>query len=195
MAVRTSHPPFGEVSAQAEFPLLEEGILKLWEEQRTFEKSVENRTEEKSFVFYDGPPFASGLPHYGHLLASIIKDVVPRFWTMRGYRVYRRFGWDCHGLPVENEAEQQLGLGSRREIIDFGVGSFNESCRDLVLRFTGDWRGPTRNQVYEALIAGDPPIYMQEHGPADQLGVDPFNVAEEQLEVLIDRLREELTRT
>ena len=140
MATDRSQTPFSEVSAQAEFPRLEEEILKLWEVQKTFEKSVEGRAEEKSFVFYDGPPFASGLPHYGHLLASIIKDVVPRFWTMRGYRVARRFGWDCHGLPVENEAEQQLGLGSRREIIDFGVGNFNEACRDLVLRFTSEWQ-------------------------------------------------------
>ena len=140
MGAPTRTAPFAEVSAQVDFPALEEQILELWEEQKTFERSVEARTEEKSFAFYDGPPFASGLPHYGHLLASIIKDVVPRYWTMRGYRVGRRFGWDCHGLPVENEAEQQLGLGSRREIIDFGVERFNESCRDLVLRFTNEWQ-------------------------------------------------------
>ena len=140
MMAPAHRPPFTEVAAQADFPQLEEQVLEFWEEHQTFVHSVESREEEKSFVFYDGPPFASGLPHYGHLLASIIKDVVPRFWTMRGYRVPRRFGWDCHGLPVENEAEQQLGLRSRRDIIDFGVDRFNESCRDLVLRFTGEWK-------------------------------------------------------
>ena len=99
---------FDEVPSQANFPELEEELLQFRGQERVFERSVEERSEEKRFTFYDGPPFASGLPHYGHLLASIIKDVVPRYWTMRGYRVERRVGWDCHGLPVENEVEQQL---------------------------------------------------------------------------------------
>jgi len=99
---------FRTVPSQVNFPALEEDILALWAESGTFEKSVSQRPAENPFIFYDGPPFASGLPHYGHLLQSIIKDVVPRYWTMRGRRVERRFGWDCHGLPVENEAEQQL---------------------------------------------------------------------------------------
>ena len=132
--------PFQEVPAQVNFPEQEEQILRFWEEQEIFDKSVQSRPVSNSFVFYDGPPFASGLPHYGHLLTSIVKDVVPRYWSMRGYRVERRFGWDCHGLPVENEAEQQLGLGSRRDILDFGVDQFNESCRALVLRFTAEWK-------------------------------------------------------
>lgn len=132
--------PFQGVSSQADFPKMESGILRFWEDRRVFEKSVSSRSESKAFIFTDGPPFASGLPHYGHLLASIIKDVAPRYWTMRGYRVERRFGWDCHGLPVENEAEQQLGLKSRRDILGFGVSKFNEFCREQVLQYTSEWK-------------------------------------------------------
>ena len=131
---------FAEVPTSVNFPALEEEILAFWEKGEHFARSVSDRPEEKAFIFYDGPPFASGLPHYGHLLASIIKDVVPRYWTMRGFRVERRFGWDCHGLPVENEVEQQLGLKSRLDILDYGVDQFNESCRDVVLRYTGEWQ-------------------------------------------------------
>jgi isoleucyl-tRNA synthetase len=132
--------PFQAVSSQADFPKMESGILRFWEDHLIFEKSVSSRPESKAFIFTDGPPFASGLPHYGHLLASIIKDVVPRYWTMRGYRVERRFGWDCHGLPVENEAEQQLGLKSRGDILAFGVSKFNEFCREQVLQYTSEWK-------------------------------------------------------
>jgi len=132
--------PFNDIASQVSFPAQEEEILRFWEADKIFEASVEGRPADRPFVFYDGPPFASGLPHYGHLLASIIKDVVPRYWTMRGYRVERRFGWDCHGLPVENEAEQQLGLKSRRDILGYGVGEFNEYCRGLVLRYASEWQ-------------------------------------------------------
>jgi len=131
---------FAAVPTSVNFPAQEEQILAFWEEGQHFARSVAERPEDKPFIFYDGPPFASGLPHYGHLLASIIKDVVPRYWTMRGFRVERRFGWDCHGLPVENEVEQQLGLKSRLDILDYGVDKFNESCRDVVLRYTGEWQ-------------------------------------------------------
>ena len=131
---------FAAVPTNVDFPAQEEQILAFWEEGQHFARSVAERPEDKPFIFYDGPPFASGLPHYGHLLASIIKDVVPRYWTMRGFRVERRFGWDCHGLPVENEVEQQLGLKSRLDILDYGVDKFNESCRDVVLRYTGEWQ-------------------------------------------------------
>jgi isoleucyl-tRNA synthetase len=93
---------FAEVPAQTNFSAQEEQLLAFWQKEDVFGRSVRERSEEKTFTFYDGPPFASGLPHYGHLLASIIKDVVPRYWTMRGYRVERRFGWDCHGLPVHS---------------------------------------------------------------------------------------------
>jgi isoleucyl-tRNA synthetase len=131
---------FRAATAQMDFPAQEEEILKFWAENRIFEKSVQERPAEKPFVFNDGPPFASGLPHYGHLLASITKDVVPRYWTMRGFRVERRFGWDCHGLPVENEAEKQLELKSRRDILSYGVDNFNEACRGLVLRYADEWK-------------------------------------------------------
>ncbi len=137
---KKSNAVFQEVSGQADFPKMEAEVIRFWEENRTFEKSVAGRPESKSFIFIDGPPFASGLPHYGNLLPSIIKDVVLRYWTMRGYCVERRFGWDCHGLPVENEAEQQLGLKSRRDILKFGVSEFNEFCRELVLRYTSEWK-------------------------------------------------------
>ena len=130
---------FAEVPAQSNFPAQEEQLLAFWQKEDVFGRSVSERSEEKTFTFYDGPPFASGLPHYGHLLASIIKDVVPRYWTMRGYRVERRFGWDCHGLPVENEVEQQLSLKSRPDILEYGIGNFNETCRDVVLRYANEW--------------------------------------------------------
>ncbi len=135
---------FEDVPTQVEFPALEEQILQYWNNGDLYVRSVEDRGAEKPFIFYDGPPFASGLPHYGHLLASIIKDVVPRYWTMRGYRVERRFGWDCHGLPVENEAEQQLGLKTRKDIVEYGVPRFNEYCRSLVLRYTAEWENLIR---------------------------------------------------
>ena len=122
------------------FPETERAVLKRWEDRRAFERSVEMRSPDKSYSFYDGPPFATGLPHYGHLLVGTIKDVVARYWTMRGYRVQRRFGWDCHGLPVEFEVEKQLGLSGRGDIEEYGVDKFNEACRSIVLRYTEEWR-------------------------------------------------------
>ena len=130
---------FEGVPSQVDFPEQEKAVLAWWRERGTYRQSVEQRPVENSFAFFDGPPFATGLPHYGHLLASLTKDVVPRYWTMRGYRVERRFGWDCHGLPVENEAEQQLGLKSRRDILEYGIPEFNEYCRSVVLRYTAEW--------------------------------------------------------
>ncbi len=129
---------FNEVDPKQSFPKLEEGLLKYWKENKTFEKSVENRSDD--YIFYDGPPFATGLPHYGHLLAGTIKDVVPRYWTMRGKRIERRWGWDCHGLPVENEVEKELDLGSKGDIEEFGVDKFNEACRSVVLRYAEEWK-------------------------------------------------------
>ena len=119
---------------------MEEEILNFWRKEKIFQKSIDNRPKDKPFSFYDGPPFATGLPHYGHLLAGTIKDVIPRYKTMRGFRVERRFGWDTHGLPVEYEVEQTLGLKGRHEIEHFGEGSFNEKCRSIVLRYTREWR-------------------------------------------------------
>ena len=128
------------VSNKIIFPELESRILKFWRQENIFRKSVEERPADNEFIFYDGPPFATGLPHYGHLLAGTIKDVIPRYKTMQGYRVERRFGWDCHGLPVEYEIEQTLGLKGRPDIEEFGVGNFNEECRKIVLRYASEWR-------------------------------------------------------
>lgn len=122
------------------FPALEEEVLAFWEQDQTFQKSINERPAGKSYVFYDGPPFATGLPHYGHLLASTIKDVVPRYWTMKGYRVERVWGWDCHGLPIENMMEQQLEIkGGKKGIDAFGIGAFNEACRREVLKLDHEW--------------------------------------------------------
>ncbi|MEC9383951.1 MAG: class I tRNA ligase family protein, partial [SAR324 cluster bacterium] len=129
-----------EVSNRLGFPQMEEEILEFWRKEIIFQKSIDQRPEDKAFSFYDGPLFATGLPHYGHLLAGTIKDVIPRYKTMRGFRVERRFGWDTHGLPVEYEVEQALKLNGRHEIETFGEGNFNEECRAIVLRYTREWR-------------------------------------------------------
>ena len=115
-------------------------ILEFWRKERIFERSVEERAKQPHFSFYDGPPFATGLPHYGHLLAATIKDMVLRFQTMRGYYVPRRFGWDCHGLPIENEIEKAFNLTGAKSIEDFGIGNFNEECRKIVQRYTEEWK-------------------------------------------------------
>ncbi len=128
------------VSPDVSFPELEARILERWESGRIFERSVEERDPAARYVFYDGPPFATGLPHYGHLVASIIKDIVPRYWTMQGKRVERRWGWDCHGLPIENETEKEYGLKEKRDIERFGIHAFNEACRSIVLRYTREWK-------------------------------------------------------
>ena len=125
---------------QPNLPQLEEEVLKHWDETDAFHKSVQQRPASKPFIFYDGPPFATGLPHYGHLLASTIKDVVPRYWTMKGYRVERVWGWDCHGVPIENMIEKELNLkGGKKGIEEMGIGKFNSACRAAILRFDKDW--------------------------------------------------------
>ncbi len=121
------------------FPQREERILDFWQRETIFERSLENRKGAPYFSFYDGPPFATGLPHYGHLLAGTIKDVVPRYKTMKGFYVPRRFGWDCHGLPVENEIEKAHELSGAPSIAAFGIGKFNEECRKIVFRYTQEW--------------------------------------------------------
>ncbi len=128
------------VSNKIAFPELEREILQFWQEHQTFRQSLELRRDAPEFVFYDGPPFATGLPHYGHLLAGTIKDILPRYQTMRGHYVERRFGWDCHGLPVEFEMEQELQISGKRQIEELGVDVFNEKCRGIVLRYTREWR-------------------------------------------------------
>ena len=121
-------------------PEIERSILKFWKENNIFKKTVENRKGRENFVFYDGPPFATGLPHYGHILAGTIKDVVARYKTMEGFHVPRRIGWDCHGLPIENEIEKVKKFKSAAEIEEFGIANFNEECRKIVLRYSGEWK-------------------------------------------------------
>jgi len=128
------------IDAKVNFPGLEEEILRFWEKNHIFQKSLEQRKDAEEFVFYDGPPFATGLPHFGHFVPSTIKDIIPRYQTMKGKKVERRFGWDCHGLPVENLIEKELGLKSKSDIENFGVAKFNEACRVSVLRYVKEWR-------------------------------------------------------
>jgi len=139
------------VVASPRFPEIEERVLRYWAQDGTFAASVENRPAgedgSNEFVFYDGPPFANGLPHYGHLLTGYVKDIVPRYQTMRGRRVERRFGWDTHGLPAELEAMSQLGLKTKDEILELGIEKFNASCRASVLRYTDDWRAYVTRQA------------------------------------------------
>ena len=134
------YPP---VESQPSFPAIETEILERWKNDDTFTASLEKRPadsgEPNEYVFYDGPPFANGLPHYGHLLTGFVKDAIPRYRTMKGQRVDRRFGWDCHGLPAEVEAEKQLGISGHPEVAAFGIEKFNEYCRTSVLRYTNEW--------------------------------------------------------
>jgi isoleucyl-tRNA synthetase len=136
----SSKPVFERVEASADFPAMERKILEFWAETDAFRESNRRREGCPSFVFYDGPPFATGTPHYGHLLAGTIKDIVPRFWNMRGHHVERRFGWDCHGLPIEALAQEALGLAGTGEILERGVDVFNETCRQMVDTYVEEWR-------------------------------------------------------
>ncbi|MCL2069598.1 MAG: isoleucine--tRNA ligase [Treponema sp.] len=131
---------YKSVDPRVNFPKLEEEVLAFWKENDTFKKSINNREGRDEFVFYDGPPFATGLPHFGHFIPSTVKDIIPRYQTMRGKKVERRFGWDCHGLPVENLIEKELNLNSRADIIKHGIAEFNEACRASVLRYVEEWR-------------------------------------------------------
>ncbi|MBA3707397.1 MAG: isoleucine--tRNA ligase [Planctomycetes bacterium] len=143
MSDATSGPvraPFEKVPTNVSFPRFEEGILDLWRRLDAFAESNRRRAGRPEFVFYDGPPFATGTPHYGHLLAGTIKDIIPRYWTMRGFHVDRRFGWDCHGLPIENLAQKEMGLKGAADIRAIGVAAFNEQCRSMVQTYVGEWR-------------------------------------------------------
>jgi len=126
--------------AKSTFATWEEELIETWAREKTFEKSVSNRKGQPLFSFYDGPPFANGLPHWGHALTSVLKDAEARYKTMRGYYVPRRFGWDCHGLPPELLAEKELGVAGKKAIEEYGVAKFNNYCRQSVLRFTDEWR-------------------------------------------------------
>ncbi len=135
-----SKEKFAPVNPQVRFPAIENEVLAFWKENDIFRKSLDQTKGSDAYVFYDGPPFATGLPHYGHLLAGTIKDIVPRYWTMKGRHVPRRFGWDCHGLPVENELEKEFALSGKRDIEKIGTHLFNEACRSIVLRYTSQWQ-------------------------------------------------------
>jgi isoleucyl-tRNA synthetase len=130
---------YSAIPTHLDLPALESAVLERWHRERTFERSVEQRAAAPLYAFADGPPFATGLPHYGHILTSYMKDVVPRYFTMRGRRVPRRWGWDCHGLPVEYEVERELGLSGRGDIVAMGLAHFTEACRSLVLRYADEW--------------------------------------------------------
>lgn len=122
------------------FPALELEVLDYWAADDTFRASIAQRDGAEEYVFYDGPPFANGLPHYGHLLTGYVKDIVPRYRTMRGYKVERRFGWDTHGLPAELEVQRQLGITDKAQIEEMGIEKFNDACRASVLKYTSEWR-------------------------------------------------------
>ncbi|MDY0302713.1 MAG: isoleucine--tRNA ligase [Candidatus Moranbacteria bacterium] len=128
-----------KVESNKKFPEMEKEVLKFWGDNKIFKKSLENRKNDKEYTFYDGPPFATGTPHYGHIVASILKDVVPRYWTMRGYYVERKWGWDCHGLPIENIVEKEMGSKKKKDIEEMGVEKFNNLCRSKVLTYVDEW--------------------------------------------------------
>ena len=153
------HEAAAGVPASPDLPAVERKVLDYWEADKTFGASVEHRPAGddgvNEFVFYDGPPFANGLPHWGGLFTGYVKDVVPRYQTMKGRRVERRFGWDCHGLPAEVEAEKQLGISTKAEIIDLGVARFNDACRTSVLRYTNEWERYVTRQARWVDFAND----------------------------------------
>ncbi|ORA62385.1 isoleucine--tRNA ligase [Mycolicibacterium elephantis] len=134
-------------SGAPDFPALETDVLDYWERDDTFRASIARRDDAPEYVFYDGPPFANGLPHYGHLLTGYVKDIVPRYRTMRGYKVERRFGWDTHGLPAELEVQRQLGITDKAQIEEMGIEKFNDACRASVLKYTDEWRAYVTRQA------------------------------------------------
>ncbi|MFC1655374.1 isoleucine--tRNA ligase [Patescibacteria group bacterium] len=137
--MNNNEQPFNDVNAKQSFPDMEQAMLKYWDENHIFEQSVVRRKSGKKYVFFDGPPFANGLPHYGHILANALKDAVTRYWTMKGYYVPRTNGWDCHGLPVEYEIEKELEISGKKEIEEYGLENFNDKCRASVFTYTEEW--------------------------------------------------------
>lgn len=138
----SSTPIYDPVKPDVNLPKQEETILNFWDAKKIFEQTLE--ASQKTYSFYDGPPFATGLPHYGHLLAGVLKDIVPRYWTMKGYRVPRRFGWDCHGLPVEYEINKAHKIESRKDVLKWGVANYNNACRGIVKRYSEEWKTTVR---------------------------------------------------
>ncbi len=133
MATPTPSPTFSFVNAEHE-------MLDFWSRESIFEKSLEITKDGKPYIFYDGPPFATGLPHHGHIVASTIKDIVPRYWTMQGMHVMRRFGWDCHGLPIEHEIDKKLNMSAQQALEELGIAGYNQQCRSIVQRYVSEWR-------------------------------------------------------
>ncbi|MFJ2620058.1 isoleucine--tRNA ligase [Glutamicibacter sp. NPDC087344] len=138
--------PTGSTPASPRFPEIEKRVLDYWKKDDTFQASIDQR-EGEEFVFYDGPPFANGLPHYGHLLTGYVKDLVARYQTQRGKRVERRFGWDTHGLPAELEAMKQLGMTDKKQIVDMGIDKFNDACRTSVMKYADEWKTYVNRQA------------------------------------------------
>ena len=151
MSYPLHRPDQTSVPASPDLPAIERDVLAHWAADGTFQASVDQRPAGENganeFVFYDGPPFANGLPHYGHLLTGYAKDVFPRFQTMRGKQVHRRFGWDTHGLPAELEAMRQLGITEKHQIDEMGIGAFNAAARSSVLQYTDEWQGYVTRQA------------------------------------------------
>ncbi|NUM57109.1 MAG: isoleucine--tRNA ligase [Bdellovibrionaceae bacterium] len=143
VAKDSSKKLYSAVKPSVNLPEQEESILKFWDENQIFQKSM-NRPGQDTYSFYDGPPFATGLPHYGHILAGVLKDIVPRFWTMKGFNVPRRFGWDCHGLPVEYEINKAHKIESRKDILKMGIANYNDACRGIVKRYSDEWKTTVR---------------------------------------------------
>lgn len=141
------YPKVDMTGGSSKFPDMERTVLDYWNEDGTFQASLNNREGCEEYVFNDGPPFANGLPHYGHLLTGYVKDIVPRFRTMSGYRVPRVFGWDCHGLPAELEAEKQLGITDKSQIEDMGLAKFNEYCGTSVMHYADEWENYVTRQA------------------------------------------------
>jgi len=148
----TQAKPYPDIDASPDFAAIELQIIENWKKNGSFERSVEARPAQKSganneYVFYDGPPFANGLPHHGHLLTGFVKDLFARYHTLKGERVERRFGWDCHGLPAEMEAEKGLNISGRKNIMEYGIGNFNDYCRTSVMRYAGEWEWYVNRQA------------------------------------------------
>ncbi|MFW5661962.1 MAG: class I tRNA ligase family protein, partial [Oceanicaulis sp.] len=138
---------FPAAPSPAELPKVDREILEFWKADATFQASIDTRPENDQFVFYDGPPFANGLPHYGHLLTGFAKDVIPRYQTMKGKRVERRFGWDTHGLPAELAAEKSLGISGRKAVLDMGIDTFNAAARAEVMKYASEWEDYVTRQA------------------------------------------------
>jgi isoleucyl-tRNA synthetase len=141
---QSSAQAFSSVSPDVSFPKLEEETLSFWDRQKIFEKTLEATRNAPLYSFYDGPPFATGLPHYGHMLAGTLKDIVPRYWTMKGFHIPRRFGWDCHGLPVEYEINKTHKIEDRKHVLAMGVDKYNALCRGIVQRYSTEWKTSVR---------------------------------------------------